>query len=60
MEEGSMGRVFNGKDVRSWKVVGKDGKVLKHPRTKKPMNDLDGFRSANELAQEHGGRAVRV
>ena len=55
-----MGRVFNGKDVRSWKVVGKDGKVLTHPRTKKPMNDLDGFRSANELAQEHGGRAVRV
>lgn len=58
-----MGRVFSGKDIRNWKVVGADGKVLKYPsgqRAGKPMNDLDGFKSANELAQEHGGRPVRV
>lgn len=54
-----MGRVFSGKDIRNWKVVGADGKVLKYPNGK-PMTDLDGFRSANELAREHGGRAVRV
>lgn len=58
-EEGSMGRVFSGRDIRSWKVVGKDGQVLRYPNGK-PMNDLDGFRSANELAREHGGTAVRV
>ena len=54
-----MGRVFNGRDVRSWKVVGADGKVLKYPNGRS-MSDLDGFRSANELARENGGRAVRV
>lgn len=58
-EEGNMGRVFSGRDVRNWKVVGKDGQVLRYPNGK-PMNDLDGFRSANELAREHGGTAVRV
>jgi hypothetical protein len=58
-EEGSMGRVFNGKDVHSWKVVGPDGKVLKFPDGK-PMNNLDGYKSANELARANGGTAVRV
>ena len=54
-----MGRAFSGRDTYNWKVVGKDGKVLRYPNGK-PMNDLDGFRSANELAREHGGTAVRV
>ncbi|HJV99430.1 MAG TPA: hypothetical protein VJ617_10080 [Arthrobacter sp.] len=54
-----MGRVFNGKDVRNWKVVGKDGQVLRYPNGK-PMNDLDGYKSANELARANGGTAVRV
>lgn len=62
-----MGRVFNGRDTANWKVVGKDGKVLRYPdgyrdnrKVGRPMNDLDGFKSANELAREHGGSAVRV
>lgn len=54
-----MGRAFSGRDIRSWKVVGKDGQVLRYPNGK-PMNDLDGFRSANELARANGGTAVRV
>jgi len=62
-----MGRVFNGRDVTNWKVVAPGGEVLKYPeghsegrKVGKPMNDLDGFKSANELAQQYGGFAVRV
>lgn len=54
-----MGRVFNGKDVRTWKVVGADGKVLKNSDGR-IMNSFDGFRSANEAARAYGGTAVRV
>lgn len=58
-----MGRIFSGRDTTNWKVVGKDGQVLKYPDGQKkgrPMNDLDGYKSASELAREHGGTAVRV
>lgn len=54
-----MGRVFIGKDIRSWKVVGKDGKVLRTPDGRL-MNSFDGYKSANEAARAHGGTAVRV
>lgn len=59
-----MGRVFSGRDNRNWKVVNYDGSVVKYPagheKAGKPMNDLDGFKSANKLAQKFGGAAVRV
>lgn len=62
-----MGRVFNGKDVTAWKVVNPSGEILKYPadhsedrKRGKPMNDLDGFKSANKLARKLGGFAVRV
>jgi hypothetical protein len=62
-----MGRVFTGRDVHNWKVVRADGGIVKYPRdfpddkkAGKPMNDLDGFKSANKLAQKYGGFAVRV
>ena len=62
-----MGRVFTGRDVYTWKVVTPGGAVLPYPagyqdsrKVGKPMNDLDGFRSANELAQKYGGFAVRA
>lgn len=57
--EWEMGRVFIGKDSRSWKVVGKDGKVLRAPDGRL-MNSFDGYKSANEAARAHGGTAVRV
>lgn len=62
-----MGRVFSGKDVANWKVVKPSGEILKYPadysedrKRGKPMNDLDGFKSANKLARKFGGFAVRV
>jgi len=62
-----MGRIFTGRDVVNWKVVTSSGEVLKYPKgyqdekkVGKPMNDLDGFKSANKLAQKYGGFAVRV
>ena len=59
-----MGRIFTGRDSRNWKVVKPGGEVLKYPegheKAGKPMNDLDGFKSANKLAQKFGGFAVRV
>lgn len=62
-----MGRIFTGKDVANWKVVTPGGQVLKYPKgyedknkVGKPMNDLDGFKSANKLAQKYGGFAVRA
>lgn len=62
-----MGRVFSGRDVHNWKVVAPGGEVLRYPKgyadekkVGKPMNDLDGFKSANKLAQKYGGYAVRV
>lgn len=62
-----MGRMFNGRDVTNWKVVKPGGEVLRYPKgyaddkkVGKPMNDLDGFKSANKLAQKYGGFAVRV
>lgn len=62
-----MGRVFSGKDVANWKVVNPSGVILKYPadysedrKRGKPMNDLDGFKSANKLARKFGGFAVRV
>ena len=62
-----MGRVFSGRDVYTWKVVAPGGEVLKYPaghpegrKVGKPMNDLDGFKSANELARKYGGFAVRA
>jgi hypothetical protein len=60
-------RKFLGRDVHNWKVVTAGGKVLPYPETHhekskrgKPMNDLDGYRSANKLAREVGGYAVRA
>jgi hypothetical protein len=62
-----MGRIFTGRDIRNWKVVNAQGEVQKYPKgysddkkVGKPMNDLDGFASANKLAQKYGGFAVRV
>jgi hypothetical protein len=62
-----MGRVFSGRDVVNWKVVTSSGEILKYPKgyedskkVGKLMNDLDGFKSANKLAQKYGGFAVRV
>ena len=62
-----MGRIFTGRDVHNWKVVNAQGQVLNYPKghsdgkkAGKPMNDLDGFKSANKLARENGGFAVRV
>lgn len=59
-----MGRIFTGKDSRNWKVVTASGEILKYPaghqKSGKPMNDLDGFKSANKLARENGGYAVRA
>lgn len=62
-----MGRIFTGRDVHNWKVVNASGVILKYPKgysdekkVGKPMNDLDGFKSANKLAQKYGGFAVRV
>lgn len=59
-----MGRIFSGRDSRNWKVTNGRGEVLKYPKDHekagKPMNDLDGFKSANKLAQKYGGFAVRV
>jgi hypothetical protein len=59
-----MGRIFTGRDSRNWKVVKANGELLKYPaghqKAGKPMNDLDGFKSANKLARENGGFAVRV
>lgn len=62
--EGIMGRVFTGRDSRNWKVVKANGEVIRYPKDHdkagKPMNDLDGFKSANKLARKYGGFAVRV
>lgn len=62
-----MGRIFTGKDSSSWKVVTNAGKVLRYPadypedrKVGKPMIDLDGFKTANKLAQRYGGFAVRA
>lgn len=62
-----MGRIFTGRDVVNWKVVTPSGELLKYPKgyedakkVGKPMNDLDGFKSANKLARKYGGFAVRV
>lgn len=59
-----MGRNFSGRDVWNWKVVSYDGKVLNypagHPKEGRPMNDLDGYESANALAFKVGGMAVRA
>ena len=62
-----MGRIFTGRDSVNWKVVTSGGQVLKYPKgyedakkVGKLMNDLDGFKSANKLAQKYGGFAVRV
>jgi hypothetical protein len=59
-----MGRIFTGRDSRNWKVVKATGEILKYPaghdKAGKPMNDLDGFKSANKLAQKYGAFAVRV
>lgn len=60
-------RKFNGHDTSPWKVVTNGGKVFTYPekypeksKRGKPMNDLDGFKSANKLAREVGGYAVRA
>jgi hypothetical protein len=62
-----MGTAFTGRDSASWKVIANTGKVLSYPadyedsrKRGKPMNDLDGFRSANQLARLYGGFAVRA
>ena len=59
-----MGRIFTGRDSRNWKVVKPGGEVIRYPKDHekagRPMNDLDGFKSANKLAQKYGGTAVRV
>lgn len=56
--------MFTGRDVWNWKVVSYDGKVLSYPaghaKEGKPMNDLDGYASANALAFKVGGMAVRA
>jgi hypothetical protein len=62
-----MGTSFTGRDVFAWKVISNRGEVLKYPddheesrKRGKPMNDLDGYRAANQLARLYGGFAVRV
>lgn len=59
-----MGRVFSGRDISNWKVVTATGEVMNYPaghnKAGKPMKDLDGFKSANKLARQCGGFAVRV
>lgn len=62
-----MGLRYSGRDVFNWKVVNNGGQVMKYPsdypeksKAGKPMNDLDGYKSANKLAQTYGGFAVRV
>ena len=59
-----MGRIFTGRDSKNWKVVKPGGEVIRYPKDHekagRPMNDLDGFKSANKLAQKYGGPAVRV
>jgi hypothetical protein len=62
-----MGTSFTGRDVFAWKVISNRGEIMKYPadfeesrKRGKPMNDLDGFRAANQLARLYGGFAVRV
>lgn len=56
--------MFSGRDVWNWKVVSNTGEVLKYPlghaKEGRPMNDLDGYESANALAYKVGGFAVRA
>jgi len=62
-----MGTAFTGRDTFPWKVITNSGQVMRYPadyeesrKAGKPMNDLDGYRSANQLARLYGGYAVRA
>jgi hypothetical protein len=62
-----MGTVFTGRDSVVWKVITNRGQVMTYPedfeeprKVGKPMNDLDGYRTANQLARLYGGFAVRA
>lgn len=62
-----MGTAFTGRDIFPWKVIANTGKIMTYPndhsdsrKRGKPMNDLDGYRSANQLARLYGGFAVRA
>lgn len=62
-----MGTVFSGRDIFYWKVINNRGQIMTYPaehgesgKVGQPMKDLDGYRTANQLARLYGGFAVRA